>query len=209
MIKIEKCEVYGWEAALRGMRNPFNSWKKSDTVYGGEKGVPIIGDADGDLMLKLANSGESHGKFLRMITVTMDITAPLYWWKEFDTYKVGTVSNSCSTMHSLHNRDLTLDDFSIEHLLPKMREYMDCTIFTINAWRRIYNNTGDKSAWWQMIQLLPSSYNQKRTVQLNYAVLRRMYHERKSHRQDEWREFCKFIEKLPYASPLMVLTVKE
>ena len=149
-------------------------------------------------MRKLANAGADHGKFLRMINVTMDIDAPLYWWKEFDTYKVGTVRNSCSTMHKIHSRDLTFADFSVEHLLPGTASVFELVIDTINLCRQKYVRDGDKEYWYQMIQLLPSSYNQRSTVQLNYEVLRKMYFARKNHKLDEWREFCKVIEELPF-----------
>lgn len=202
MIKLENREVYGWEAAIRGMRNPFNSWDKSTSISVSPEKFWLC-SADRQLMQNLISAGEPHSKFLRMITVTVDITAPLYWWKEFDTYKVGTISNSCSTMHSIHKRDFTLDDFSTDHLIPKMKEYMDMTIFTLNAWRRLFNETGDKECWWQMIQLLPSSYNQRRTIQLNYSVLRRMYFDRRNHKLDEWRAFCEWIKTLPCADILL------
>lgn len=202
MIKTENAEVYGWEAAIRGMRNPMNSWDKSTSINVSPQKFWLC-HADQRLMEQLVAAGESHSKFLRMITVTVDITAPLYWWKEFDTYKIGTVANSCSTMHSIHKRDFTLDDFSTDHLIPKMKEYMDITISTLNAWRRLFNETGEKECWWQMIQLLPSSYNQRRTVQLNYAVLRRMYFDRRHHKLDEWRAFCKWLSSLPYADVLL------
>lgn len=220
MIKIENLDVYGWEAAIRGMRNPMKSWDKSDSVFGIidqiDTGVePIIfsdylvGKNDLKLMRQLAHAGSDHGKFLRMINVTMDIIAPLYWLKEFDTYKVGTVANSCSTMHKIHEKKFTLDDFSHEHLDViygskdrthyTMEHILLETIDALNAARENYLATKNKDWWWQMIQLLPSSYNQRRTVQLNYAVLLNMYRSRKDHKLDEWREFCAFAEsKLPY-----------
>ncbi len=203
MIKIEKTDVYGWESAIRGMRNPLNSWEKSDSFFYRDDAWNI-GDNDLDLMKRLVSAGSDHSKFMRMITVTCDITAPLYWWKEFDTYKVGTVANSCSTMHKIHAKEFTLDDFSYEHLfdddiLQSNVDILQFTIDTLNFAREDFIKTGDKKYWWQMIQLLPSSYNQKRTVQLNYAVLRNMYHARKNHKLDEWRELCKYIETLPYA----------
>ena len=219
MIKIERTETYGWEAAVRGMRNPKNSWDKSDSHYCWEPQYHgsgcfgcelnsdhncrvdkyIIGKNDFDLMKTLAAAGNDHGKFLRMITVTVDLTAPLYWWKEFDTYKVGTVADSCSTMHKIHAKKFDRSDFSMEHLIPRMKEVMDVTIANLNACRGNFLETKDKTWWWQMIQLLPSSYNQKRTVQVNYAVLKNMYHARKNHKLDEWHEFCRWIEALPYS----------
>lgn len=207
MIKIEKTEVYGWEAVIRGMRNPMNSWNLSDTHYYAI-GTPVIGENDLKLMQNLAKAGSDHAKYLRMINVTMDVTAPLYWWKEFDTYKVGTVANSCSTMHKIHAKEFTLDDFSHEHLgvwrsedgmiFSGLRGALEDTIKHLNHARNEYLRTKDKHYWWYMIQLLPSSYNQMRTVQLNYAVLWNMYCARKNHKLDEWREFCDWIESLPY-----------
>ena len=228
MIKLEKTEVVGWEAAIRGMRNPMNSWEKSDSGWRPMEvadGVGwLIGENDHDLMMKLANAGPVHGKFRRMITVYVDITAPLYWWKEFDTYKVGTVANSCSTMHKIAAKEFTIDDFSHEHLFdvkndepsPKIGG-IACTstgvlkhvITALNYYREYYLSIieqkvpgADKRAkelWWQMIQLLPSSYNQKRTVMLNYEVLANIYKSRKNHKLDEWVELCKWIETLPYS----------
>lgn len=202
MIKIENVDITGWSAAIRGMRNPLNSWKKSDTdpnfcdlhKYGVS---PTIGEYDLKLMKNLANAGPDHGKFLRMIVVTLDITAPLYWWKEFDTYKVGTVANSCSTMHKIHDKPFDLDDFSHEHLRAMPIQLMKNLVSMLNLYRTKFLDTGDKIFWWQLIQLLPSSYNQRRTVQLNYAVLRAMYHARRNHKLDEWRDFCRWIETLP------------
>ena len=210
MIKIENIEVFGWESAIRGMRNPMNSWDKSDSVYGtywGDIDGHVCSDRDGfsigsndlDLMKKLIAAGSDHSKFMRMINATLDITAPLYWWKEFDTYKVGTVRNSCSTMHKIHSKEFTLDDFSHEHLNDGSLNILDMTIYHLNAYRDEFLRTNDKNDWWQMIQLLPSSYNQRATVQLTYAVLRNMYHSRKNHKLDEWRAFCKWIESLPYS----------
>lgn len=225
MIKIEETETYGWKAAIRGMRNPKNSWDKSDSLFGRNLAIPYaqnnpyiwfdkygvemyIGDNDLDLMRRLCAAGSDHRKFMRMIVVYCDITAPLYWWKEFDTYKVGTVANSCSTMHKIHAKEFTMDDFSQEHL------YSDCLLEDIinelNVYRDIYNNYdkqtdkykaefSKKDIWWQMIQLLPSSYNQKRTVMLNYEVLSNMYKSRSNHKLNEWRELCKWIESLPYS----------
>ena len=213
MLKIENVETYGWEAAIRGMRNPKNSWDKSDTAFWSypEKGVAHkIGENDLKLMKALAGAGTDHGKFMRMIVITLDITAPLYWWKEFDTYKVGTVANSCSTMHKIHAKEFTLDDFSHEHLTTRAMENLLATISFLNECRDLYVNyeTSDnngfskppkKEVWWQMIQLLPSSYNQRRTVLLNYAVLKNIYHARKDHKLDEWHTFCDWIKTLPYS----------
>ena len=199
MIKIENVETYGWEAAIRGARNPMNSWDKSDTVRYALDLDPELGPNDLRLLQKLANAGTDHGKFLRMITVTMDITAPLYWWKEFDTYKVGTTANSCSTMHKIHAKTFTMDDFSAENLTPGAMDVMVEIICELNFQRNAFLDTKDKSHWYSMIQLLPTSYNQRRTVLLNYQVLKAMYHARKNHKLNEWREFCQFIESLPYS----------
>ena len=158
-----------------------------------------MGAADLELMKRLIKSGTDHSKFLRMIGVTCDLTAPLYWWKEYDTYKVGTVANSCSTMHKIHAKKFEREDFSTDHLIPRMKEVLDITIANLNACRGNFLETQDKKWWWQMIQLLPTSYNQKRTVQLNYAVLRNIYHSRKNHKLDEWHDFCHWIEGLPYS----------
>ena len=231
MIKLENVDVFGWEAAIRGCRNPYNSWDKSDSHFGrkntdtyveigGEKyyclseNIYGIGKNDLKLMKSLSKAGSDHAKFLRMINVTVDITAPLYWWKEFDTYKVGTVANSTSTMHRLTHKPFEMSDFSCEHLTDGSINLLKNIIEELNKWRRLYNRydtlsednrgftNGDitckKDIWWQMIQLLPSSYNQKRTVQLNYQVLKSMYFARKNHKLDEWREFCKWCESLPY-----------
>lgn len=244
MIKLEKSEVMGWDHAIRGMRNPMNSWDKSDSSF---CSITSIGDCrnpkefllcedcgirdvtmgpnDLKLMQNLVKSGTDHSKFMRMITVYVDITAPLYWWKEFDTYKVGTVANSCSTMHKIQAKEFTLDDFSCEHLI----DYTSCdeqedifiqghptalcggvqllslTINVLNLYRKQFIETKDKTYWWQMIQLLPSSYNQKRTVMLNYQVLRNMYFSRRNHKLDEWQVFCEWIESLPYAKELICL----
>ena len=215
MLKIENFEVMGWEHAIRGMRNPMNSWEKSDsewvpqfdTVQGPVSGKFIIGPNDYTLMKKLRKAGTDHRKFMRMITVYLDITAPLYWWKEFDTYKVGTVANSCSTMHKIAAKEFTLEDFSCEHLMGKAQVYngyvptsvLECIIGALNEFRKLYLETKDKSYWWQMIQLLPSSYNQKRTVMLNYEVLANIYESRKDHKLDEWHTFCHWIDELPYS----------
>lgn len=226
MIKFENVEVMGWEAAIRGMRNPMNSWEKSDSkqirdrlksqeiAYGvthsyWEPCVPYtsIGENDFALMKKLVNAGTDHRKFMRMITVYMDITAPLYWWKEFDTYKVGTVANSCSTMHKIADKEFERDDFSYEHLFDFMVgdvaflpiDILDYTIDCLNTCRERYLKTKDKKYWWQMIQLLPSSYNQRRTVMLNYEVLANIYKSRYNHKLDEWHDFCSLIEGLDYS----------
>lgn len=242
MIKIEKSDTYGWEAAIRGMRNPMNSWDKSDTFYGCQSGSDhneeytscdtclyaiecpsfkhhlIIGPDDLALMKKLSKAGPDHGKFLRTINVTCDITAPLYWWKEYDTYKVGTVANSCSTMHKIHAKEFTLDDFSCEHLFadygdPSMNlnyggKYPKAAlldlIHILNSFRYWFIETKDKKYWWQMIQLLPTSYNQKRTIQLNYQVLKSMYFARRNHKLDEWHDFCAWCETLPYFKDICI-----
>ena len=215
MLKIENAEVTGWDHAIRGMRNPMNSWEKSDTVHRG-----CLGHNDHQLMMSLAKGGPVHAKYRRMITVYLDITAPLYWFKEFDTYKIGTVANSCSTMHKIHAKEFELSDFSIEHLMclnddrglfvdmSVFRDessvyspigYFDRLVELLNKCRLRYLETKDKKYWWQMIQLLPSSYNQRRTVMLNYEVLAGIYESRKNHKLDEWRDFCKWIEILPYS----------
>ena len=248
MIKLEHTEVTGWEAAIRGMRNPMNSWDKSDTFCNFEKcsecsdrpkcdhemmpghpaGRPYrstnlnfnyIGSNDHGLMMRLARAGSVDAKYRRMINVTVDITAPLYWWKEFDTYKVGTVANSCSTMHKIHAKEFTLDDFSWDQLLntgcdlfteekqdgfckrevQPIQFMIDYIIPVLNVCREKFLETKDKKYWWQMIQLLPSSYNQKRTVQLNYEVLAGIFPKRKNHKLDEWHEFCDWIKSLPYS----------
>ena len=249
MIKIEKTEVVGWEAAIRGMRNPMNSWEKSDSTFKETAFIDVLTSDDGDttkfpvyfdaldigpndheLMMKLSRAGTDHRKFMRMITVYVDITAPLYWWKEFDTYKVGTVANSCSTMHKIHEKELTLDGFSHEHLMDFAEGYSEDddlvvrvsvdspkkvllhTIETLNYYREMYLHTKVKPMkdeskraglmkkyWWQMIQLLPSSYNQKRTIMLNYEVLANIYKARRGHKLDCWREFCSWVETLPYS----------
>lgn len=212
MIVINNVEVMGWEHAIRGMRNPLNSWDKSDTVIrlklDNATVIAEIGTNDHELMMSLARAGSDHAKYRRMITVYADVVAPLYWWKEYDTYKVGTVANSCSTMHKIHDKEFTLDDFSIEHLKNDgeydehkdfLAEAQELILCYLNVARDKYLETKDKSYWWQMIQLLPSSYNQKRTIQLNYEVLANMWHSRKNHKLDEWRDFCKWIESLPYS----------
>ena len=200
MIRIEN-KVYlntkQMEFIISGMRNPMNSWDKMDSHD--TAGLFFLGDKDKQLMKKLAKSGTDHRKFMRMIPVYVDITAPLYWWKEFDTYKVGTVANSCSTMHKIAEKEFTLDDFSHEHLQEPMLEILKHTIHGLNDSREAYLNSKDKLMWWQMIQLLPSSYNQKRSVMLNYEVLANIYKSRKNHKLDEWRDFCKSMEDLPFS----------
>lgn len=225
MLKVENVEVLGWEHAIRGMRNPKNSWAKSDSgpecPYEKEKCCGecqqnfCIGPNDKQLMMALRNAGTDHRKFMRMITVYLDITAPLYWWKEFDTYKVGTVANSCSTMHKIAEKEFTLENFSCEHLLSYWGEekvnptiiypctpmqHLNQTIACLNVCRKKYLETKDKKYWWQMIQLLPSSYNQKRTVMLNYEVLANIYKSRRNHKLDEWHTLCDRIESLPYSA---------
>lgn len=240
MLKISNFEVMGWEHAIRGMRNPMNSWAKSDSEvsicecehwpHDVKKSFARLGSNDLDLMKRLRNAGTDHRKFMRMITVYVDLIGPLYWWKEFDTYKVGTVANSCSTMHKIAAKKFTLEDFSCEHLfdedsLPPYEERVDIehceplaaidvngqwcyytpktfvrmTCNVLNHFRDLYLKTKDKKYWWQMIQLLPSSYNQKRTVMLNYEVLVNIYKSRRNHKLDEWHTFCDWIEELPYS----------
>ena len=208
MIKLEKTEVLGWEAAIRGMRNPLNSWHLYDSYWTHIEDAEtqetanfefFVGEKDHDLMTRLRNAGTDHRKYMRMITVYVDITAPLYWWKEFDTYKVGTVANSCSTMHKIHAKELTLDDFSHEHLKPIVKRHLNSTITILNDFRQEFLESNDKEDWWQMIQLLPTSYNQKRTVMLNYEVLANIYRSRKNHKLDEWHDLCHWIEALPYS----------
>ena len=215
MIKIEHVETFGWETAVRGMRNPLNSWEKSDSLsYEDDEGATIdylynVGRKDKELMTSLVKAGTDHSKFMRMLGIAMDVVAPLYWWKEFDTYKVGTVANSCSTMHKIQAKEFTLDDFSHEHLIDEYwedgfweSEWLDdlrTTIARLNRARNRFLKTKDKKYWWQMIQLLPSSYNQRRTVMLNYEVLRNQYHARKNHKLDEWHDYCKMLEKLPHS----------
>lgn len=240
MLKISNFEVMGWEHAIRGMRNPMNSWEKSDSYipncYGNCDGCSdidcqnqpdmdgyfILGSNDLSLMKRLRNAGTDHRKFMRMITVYLDITAPLYWWKEFDTYKVGTVANSCSTMHKIAAKEFTAEDFSHEHLMnianndpcdalflegTNIRvdgdDLLGLTINVLNYYRNRYLETKEKTYWWQMIQLLPSSYNQKRTVMLNYEVLANIYKSRRNHKLDEWHTFCNWIEELPYSELIM------
>lgn len=222
-IKIENVDVHGFEASIRGMRSPMNSWDKSDSEFDYPDcysclhnmddiscelwDCTVLGENDLALMKSLSKAGTDHSKYLRFITVTADITAPLYWWKEYDTYKVGTVANSCSTMHKIHAKEFTLDDFSHEHLTNWSHDGELCRdwlgdledlIEDLNFARELYLETKNKKYWLQMIQLLPSSYNQKRTVLLNYQVLKNMYHARKSHKLDEWLDFCRWCESLPY-----------
>lgn len=225
MIKIENAETMGWEHVIRGMRNPMNSWKKSDSGYCADfqcgrfldedverPMCPIndpetcglisdymIGLDDLNLMKRLRNARTDHRKFMRMIAVYVDITAPLYWWKEFDTYKVGTVANSCSTMHKIHAKEFTLEDFSCEHLSEPSLKNLRSVIKCMNDYREEFLKDKDKHNWWQMIQLLPSSYNQRRTVMLNYEVLANIYRSRINHKLDEWRDFCEWIKTLPYS----------
>lgn len=191
MIRIEKLEVWGFNHAIRGMRNPLNSWDKSDSTDS------ILGVEDEKLMKSLISAGSSHRKFLRQIFISVDITAPLYWWKEFDTYKVATVSNSCSTMHTIHKKEFGLEDFSTDNMTEESLELFDMVINVLNFNRELYLQQQDKKYWWQMIQLLPGSYNQKRTVTMDYETLHNIYHTRKNHKLDEWRNFCSFIEELP------------
>ena len=199
MIKIEKTEVFGWDAAIRGLRNPLNSWDKSDSRFNWETGKFVIGENDLALARKLVKAGSDHRKFLRQIIVSADFTAPLYWWKEYDTYKVGTVANSCSTMHKIHAKEFVLDDFSHEHLTDLSLGSLMETIKVMNVYRELFiRKPLRKDYWRQMIQLLPTSYNQLRTVTLNYEVLYNIYHARKNHKLDEWHTLCDWIEKLPY-----------
>lgn len=209
MLKLENTEVVGWEHAIRGMRNPKNSWSRSDSKFTEHtleewphdtvKTLDDIGPNDHKLMMTLADGGPVHAKYRRMIAVYVDITAPFYWWKEFDTYKVGTVANSCSTMHKIADKEFTLDDFSVEHLEEQSLSGIEALIHYLNVCRNCYLETKDKKYWWQMIQLLPTSYNQKRTVMLNYEVLVGIYKWRRNHKLDEWHTFCDWIEELPYS----------
>ena len=236
MIKIEKTDVFGWEATIRGMRNPLNSWDKSDSYPAVDCGACgkieregicsketrdctgfecyALGENDLALMKKLIKAGSDHSKFMRMICVNVDVTAPLYWWKEYDTYKVGTVANSCSTMHKIHDKQFTLADFSCDRMFDTDNGWIESKdgtkylspltffegiIHQLNVYREKYLATKDKMWWEQMIQLLPTNYNQKRTLLLNYAVLRNMYHSRKNHKLKEWHEFCAWVESLPYS----------
>lgn len=204
MIQINNVSVQNIARAVYSARNAMNSWYKSDSDITSN----VLGENDLNLAKKLCKAGTDHRKFMRMISVYMDITAPLYWWKEFDTCKVGTVTNSCSTMHKIADKEFTIDDFSCEHLMlyevdgelcRDFKETLECTIDDLNVARELYLETKDKKYWWQIIQLLPSSYNQKRTVMLNYEVLANIYRSRKNHKLDEWRDFCAWIESLPYS----------
>lgn len=216
MIKIENAEVYGWEAAIRGMRNPMNSWDRRDSYWGmWEDPSPInpsdepfffVGPNDHKLMMDLSKAGTEHAKYRRMIVVWLDVTAPLYWWKEADTYKIGTVSNSCSTMNRIAAKEFTLEDFSTDHLLDAFKADLRRYVHILNVARDKYLETKDKAFWWQMIQMLPSSYNQRRTLMLNYEALANIYRQRKNHKLDEWRAFCRWIESLPYSE---IITLKE
>lgn len=194
MLNFHSQNIYGFDVAIGAMRNPLNSWNKSDTF-----GELKIGENDHELALKLIKAGSDHAKFLRMIQVWVDIEAPLYWWKEFDTYKIGTTANSCSTMHTLHKRDLTLEDFSIDGASEDAQTVLKHTLTMLNCYRREYVETGSKDAWRALIQLLPSGFMQLRTVNLNYAVLRNMYHARKGHKLNEWETFRLWCENLPYS----------
>ena len=241
MLKIENTDVVGWEAAIRGMRNPMNSWENSDSIFvkdgeyhdicgnsGPFNGTVTdtetffeMGENDLDLMMRLRNAGTDHRKFMRMIAVYADITGPLYWWKEFDTYKVGTVANSCSTMHKIHDKEFYEEDFSFERIMSGYEEYkgddamhtaycsMQNVISALNRLRYMYNITKNKKYWYAMIQLLPSSYNQKRTVMLNYEVLANMYKSRKNHKLDEWHVLCDWIESLPYSELIIGQSIEE
>ena len=216
MLTIENAETFGWEAAIRGMRSPKNSWDKSDSCWsspnenGTDKPKYIIGENDLKLMHTLAAAGQDHGKFLRMIHVQLDVNAPLYWHKEADQYKVGTVTDSCSTMHKIHAKEFDVNDFSHEHVeeltgddYNMSYDFLLRTVDILNYYRKKFLETGDKVYWWQLIQLLPSSYNQRRTWDLNYAVLRNIYHARRNHKIDEWHTLCDWIETLPYAKELI------
>ena len=215
MLKIENTETFGWEAAIRGMRNPKNSWAKSDSTFElstDKSGVQMIdlGPADLKLAQSLVAAGSDHRKFLRMIHVQLDVTAPLYYFKELDVYKVGTVANSCSTMHKIHAKEFTVNDFSHEHIEELTDDDYNMayalllrTVDTLNYFRTRYLENKEKVYWWQLIQLLPSSYNQRRTLDLNYEVLRNIYHARRNHKLDEWHTFCDWIETLPYAKELI------
>lgn len=204
MIQIEDTDVYGWEAAIRGVRNPMNSWSQSDTKYDADRLEIHVGPCDMVLMSKLSKAGNDHGKFLRMINVTCDITAPLYWWKQFDTYRAGVEKNSCSTMHKIHAKQFTEDDFSIEALDNDGMFVFRAIVASLNQYRIKYNETDDKAYWYRMVQMLPTSYNQRRTVQMSYAAIKTMYHARKSHKLTEWRDFCKWAETLPLFTDICV-----
>ena len=205
MIKIENTDVYGFEAAIRGMRNPMNSWDKSDSDWK----TDTLGENDLALAKKLSKAGSDHAKYLRMINVSLDLTVPLYFWKQFDQYKVGVTTNSCSTMHKIHAKEFEFSDFSMEHLNLRSIKLLVNTIDELNYNREKFLETKNEDYWWQMIQLLPNSYNQKRTVQLNYAVLKNMYHARKAHKLDEWRTFCVWMKTLPYFKEICIDVVEE
>lgn len=203
MLTIENVEIFGYKAAIRGMRNPMNSWSKSDSD------ADLIGQNDEQLMLALAKAPEER-KYLRMIHVQFDVIAPLYWWKEFDTYKVGTVANSCSTMHKIHSKEFSVNDFSHEHVeelkgddYNALYEYLLCTVDTLNYCRIKYLETKDKKYWWQLIQFLPTSYNQRRTLDLNFEVLLKQYRERKNHKLDEWHTYCDWIKEITLLSEII------
>lgn len=223
MIKVENIDVWGFEHAIRGMRNPLNSWDKSDSFYCSSEGCRfekcpeyinpgedcysyedfIVGNNDLDLMRRLYKGGTEHRKYLRQIFVSMDITAPLYWWKEYDTYKIGTVANSCSTMHKIQAKEFVMDDFSYEHLEEMARLCLECTIENLNWYRHKFLESKDKTYWWQMIQLLPSSYNQKRTITMNYENVVTMIKQRTGHKLDEWDQFVKVLKTLSYVQKIM------
>ena len=205
MIKVEHINVFNFEAAIRGMRNPYNSWAKSDSdIIPWDESSSEIGENDLDLMRRLFKAGTEHRKYLRQIIVSMDITAPLYWWKEFDTYKVGTTANSCSTMHTIHKKEFTEDDFSCEHLSQENKNWwFNQTLNALNKERQKYLTTASKDTWWQLIQMLPSSYNQKRTVTMNYENVVSMIKQRTGHRLDEWNEFVKILKNLPYINAII------
>ena len=202
MIELMRTSVMNFENAIRGARNPLNSWARSDSSYD-ENGNYVLGDNDLSLAVRLCKSGSDHRKFVRMIFVSVDINAPLYWWKEYDTYKVGTVANSCSTMHKIHSKPFSLEDMSVDRMDDASKAVMQQVVDRLEALRLEYNETKDKSLWYSMIQLLPSSYNQMRTCTLNYETLINIYHARRSHKLDEWHVFCEWIESLPYAKELI------
>lgn len=210
MLKVENLRTFNWEGALRGLRNPMNSWTKSDSTFDENENIINIGENDLRLMKTLFKAGTEHRKYLRQIFVSMDITAPLYYWKEADTYKVGTTSNSCSTMHKIQSKEFTEDMFSCEHLNPDSMATLRSTIYKLNMYRTLYNKHHDKNDWWQMIQLLPSSYNQRRTITMNYENALTIIHQRSGHRLDEWNEFVDVLKTLPYVQELLsVLDEKE
>ena len=205
MIGFQHVTVMNLENAIRGARNPLSSWDKSDSFYN-DDGEFILGEADLSLATRLAKAGSDHRKFIRQIFVSVDITAPLYWWKEFDTYKVGTVANSTSTMHKIHSKPITAEDFSVDHLTEPSAKFFDIIVDYLESVRLEYMETKDKALWYDLIQILPESYNQTRTVTMNYENLVNMYHARKNHKLDEWHTFCdEFVLKLPYAKELIVI----